>query len=208
MHYPSLPATLLLLVGCGGPGSNEPDTALQGSNRPCNTTDTYLTPVPSAPVADDSNEVPFVFIDIVLAVLSLSDAEVSFDLELAGMPALLPRDEAPSDLLEYGWSAQFDVDGDGTSANDLSIGHSYYSSGDPDTGSFGEFGQTDVWLHRPAGGAERVADARLEVDGANLTVTAQRQDYEGLEAIDGSMSVRFWTTHYSDGFYCDSLPDR
>lgn len=173
---------------------------------PCHADGAYLESVPSAPVEDDLGEVPFGFIDIARATVTLSDDAVSFEMVLSDMPSTLARNEATSNRMEYGWSADFDVDGDGTAANDIGLSHLSFAMGEPESEAFGTFGQTNVWLNAASGGGNVVGQASLAVDGPTLAVTARRDAYEGLASIDEATPVRFWTTHHADGYSCDALP--
>lgn len=70
----------------------------------------------------------FEFIDLTKLKITVDDEKIAVYISLTYIPHLLVFDWADitDDILEYEWSVSFDVNGDGTPANDISFSLSPY----------------------------------------------------------------------------------
>lgn len=107
--------------------------------------------------------------------------------------------------------AIFDVDCDGVYANDIELSISHFVSADypefqgpllPNTQH--NIGQVDS----VGEGVSNVGVISASIDGSQLILTANRDDYSGLANINSKTPVRFATYFYSAGtVYTDNFPN-
>ena len=155
----------------------------------------------------------FEFIDLTDLKLSIDKTQIRANLSLAHLPNILiyNRPGTPTDALEYGWSISFDVDGDGTPDNDITIAISHYP--DPRKNNQERFGgplaftQRDVWQSfkkgNDYGSKSLISDFKVaRPTQSALLFTINKSAHPALQNITRETPVRFEASFNFNGNIC------
>ena len=142
--------------------------------------------------------------------------KISAELTLAHLPDVLiyNRSGTPKDALEYGWSISFDVDGDGTPDNDITIAISHYP--DPRKKNQERFGgpltftQRDVWQSFKKGDdyGSKSLISHLKVSRPKQSIlefTVSKSAHTALQNITRETPVRFEASFNFNGNICTDV---
>ena len=158
----------------------------------------------------------FEFIDLTNLKLIIDEKQIKAILSLAHLPKVLiyNRSGTPKDALEYGWSVSFDVDGDGTPDNDITIALSHYL--DPRKKNQERFGsplaftQRDVWQTfkkgNDYGSKSLISDLKItRPDQSTLVMTISKSAHAALQNITLETPVRFEASFNFNGNICTDV---
>jgi hypothetical protein len=153
------------------------------------------------------------FIDLTRLDVAVDSDRISLKISLAHIPEWLVFDRADvSDrAVEYSWAVYFDVDGDGTTANDIAIAVSSFKfKGDEvSIGRLAGFTQRNVWQF----GSERSTSLSNDIDvsladRSTVVMEVSKDRHEALSRITEKTPIRFSTLfNFGDGVCEDFYPD-
>lgn len=146
------------------------------------------------------------FIDLTTLKVKVDDKNIVVDIVLAHIPRMLIFDRADiaNDDLEYEWSVSFDVDKDGTPANDISIALSSYKfEGDkPSIGYLHRFTQHDVGLWGSSSVSSLTTDIEISnaeiINNSIISINLSKSKHKALNTITAKTPIRF-STYYNFG---------
>lgn len=146
------------------------------------------------------------FIDLTTLKVKVDDKNISVDIALAHIPRMLIFDRADiaDDGLEYEWSVSFDVDKDGTPANDVSISLSSYKfEGDkPSIGYLHRFTQHDANLWGTDSVSSLTSDIDISdaeiIENSTVSIKLNKSKHKVLSKITAKTPIRF-STYYNFG---------
>jgi len=167
----------------------------------------------TATVVDASGDADFAFIDVETVSVTFSDTHIEVSIQLLDIPDEFVYDASyiAADFLEYDWTVAFDVDFDGSLANDLllSVSNFKFEGEQQRRAEMLAFTQKSIWrMNETGSGASWIGNLPAEVNGNTLTITVAKDDYEELSAISNTVPFLyegFYAT--SGGVYKDLLPD-
>ena len=168
----------------------------------------------------------FEFMDLETMNISVSDEIIEADLTFVHIPNVLiyDRENVPDQELEYAWEVSFDVDGDGTPENDITLSISHYhfrekydyasktksKKTEESLGIPGIFTQHDVWLtlKKDKDLHSNTLVTFLEIDRtgpATLKLSVKKSAHKNLENITSKTPVRFHTAYNWGGKLCRDI---
>jgi hypothetical protein len=149
------------------------------------------------------------FIDLSKLKVTIDDDIITIKMSLTHIPDFLIYDRAdiPDNAPEYEWAVFFDVDGDGTPANDISISISSFKFKRDKVGisRMTDFTQYDVWLS----GSSLTSEIDVSiVDRSTLSLIVRKSSHKALARITAKTPIRFSTLYNYGGGVCeDFYPD-
>ena len=162
---------------------------------------------------DVSGDAAFAFIDIGKVGARFTDTEIIIEINILDIPASLTYNSVnlPDNYLEYSWKIDFDVDNDGTSANDirLAMSHFKFPGSIQSTGDILDFTQKNVWLADDVGTAYSLKGSiSVTKDNSKLTFSVLRSEHPKLQNVDKTTPVKFEAFYKSSSeSYRDIYPD-
>lgn len=163
--------------------------------------------------SDYEGDAAFSIIDLGNLSVTINNCEVKAKISLLNAPVNLVYNSAniSDNSLEYLWEVKFDVDGDGTAANDiqLSISHFKPSGSTEAQGNVPEFTQSNLWLVSSDGlSGTDAGPISTSLSGSTLTLVVSVSENPALLNITKDTPVQFETYYNSSGtVYNDRYPD-
>lgn len=163
--------------------------------------------------SDAEGDAAFSFIDLGNLSVTVNDCEIKAEISLLNAPVdLIYNSVNVSDnSSEYQWEVQFDIDGDGTAANDITLAATHFKFPDSTEaqGNVPNFTQNNLWLISSdgmSGSYEGPISAILT--GATLTLLVNISENPALSNILNTTPIRFEAYYNSSGTrYTDIYPD-
>ncbi|WP_300426158.1 hypothetical protein [uncultured Thalassolituus sp.] len=167
----------------------------------------------TATAVDVSGDAAFAFIDVELVSVTFSDTHIEVSIQLLNIPEEFVYDASnlSANSLEYDWAVSFDVDFDGSLANDLvlSVSNFKFEEEQQKRAEMLAFTQNNIWrMNEMGSGASMIGNLSAEVNGNSLTITVAKDDYEELSAISNTVPFLYEGYYATSGsVYRDLLPD-
>lgn len=143
-------------------------------------------------------DVKYDFIDITEVIVDIDDTNIYIKITLNNLPSTLTinQEGVKSDVAEYSWNAEFDVDDD--NEMDYSMSIVYFSDGgDERTSSILDFQQT-LWKSKGNSSWSFLADIDWSIDGNSLVLDLKKASTPELKEITMESNMIF-STSYVDG---------
>lgn len=137
---------------------------------------------------------------------------VTVTMQTANLPSDVTYNHAAHDFgMEYMWAATFDVDNNGyASAGDLQLNVQHYKfSGAATTVAPLADIDAKLWIYTSETNRRSTVPLRKTINGNTITLSIDKSDYSGLDAVRPSTPVNFSSQYYEPAlstWYNDDYP--
>ena len=151
--------------------------------------------------SDFSGDSDFSFIDIETFKIQVYGSKIVVELKLLDIPDLLVFNQSTlsSAVLEYGWTVDFDVDGDLSLANNIQFAVTRWNWGEPEQyGVLEDFVQSNLWEVGANGRSASVISDFSLVEANDTLIMTYENIFPSKVLINSSTPFRIFTNYNID----------